>query len=169
MSSGTPGFRTRAPGTHSRRHGGCPRRRRREPRQRDRSVITSYSIHYTKLYDCLLCHDEQMTPDLSGATAWNSTGAEIAEVYPQQMAAAASSLADSCRDCHQGHYDSGFHHPVDVRYPPTSTGVSEFIDNPDGVHLVCGSEGECQVSCVSCHNVHPTEQAAVEDTSYNFV
>ncbi len=45
---------------------------------------------------CLLCHDEQMTPDLSGATAWNSTGAEIAEVYPQQMAAAASSLADSC-------------------------------------------------------------------------
>lgn len=108
---------------------------------------------------CANCHGLVIDVDLSGVSEWNPTGTVIYEVYPVDNTLINDFLKDTCMDCHQGHSEVVFNHPVEIAYPPEEDMFSEpYNSSPDGPHLLCdASEENCVMSCITCHKVHPSE------------
>jgi len=106
---------------------------------------------------CALCHEGTPPESSSVSSAWNSSGMEISDVYVTAAPVGTNNPQDSCQDCHTGHYFFGTNHPVEVAYPP-ATGSEEFISAPNGPYLLCSTQDDCTMSCVTCHKVHPQEE-----------
>lgn len=107
---------------------------------------------------CDSCHNfPKSAPDLSSSTVWNPSGATIDQVYPQLTEEEVFDLANICSDCHGERFLATHNHPVDIQYQP-DTRENDLIEVPQGLLLVCDSTLQCQVRCVTCHKVHPSEE-----------
>lgn len=108
---------------------------------------------------CDTCHAFPMANlDLTDPTVWNPEGQTLNDIYPKLTKKELFSLGDLCHDCHGEQHLQPQNHPVDIAYVP-QFGVNDLTDEPTGTPLVCKSENDCQVRCVSCHKVHPSEEA----------
>lgn len=105
---------------------------------------------------CLTCHEVPYLPDLSGFSAWNPSGKLIYKVYAAESPLNQDLLKDKCMDCHQGHYEAEFNHPVEIAYAPQDSELT-LRDDPEGPYLICDPGGRCSMSCISCHKLHPSE------------
>jgi len=99
---------------------------------------------------CDFCHGFGDSSGTSGATPVSGSEPDSTG----EVATTSKLLKDKCMDCHQDHH-SGDDHPVEVVYP-TLPPEDYYVLTPKGVYLVCVDEGECRISCVSCHAVHPS-------------
>ena len=121
-------------------------------------TTTSESTEYLEECEqlCSSCHSTPIKDlDLSGSTEWNPNGVTLGQAYPEQTIKELIVLGDGCFDCHGEKFSAGHNHPVDIQYLPVSK-ENDLIESPEGPFLVCKAENDCQVRCVTCHDVHPS-------------
>lgn len=108
---------------------------------------------------CDSCHSFPLINlDLTDPTVWNPDGKTLNDIYPSLTKKELFSLGDLCQDCHGEKHLSPDNHPVDIQYIADSR-ENDLAEEPDGTPLVCTSRNDCQIRCVSCHKVHPSEKS----------
>lgn len=108
---------------------------------------------------CVQCHQiTTETNTLSEPTVWNPGGVLLDEAYPEATQVLTDTPADACQSCHAKAYGHVGNHQIEMTYDPSNPGLRS---NPAGLLLVDDAQGGSRVRCVTCHNVHITNEQLV--------